>query len=270
MPSPFPGMDPWLENPSQFAGLHSQLVTYAVELLQPQLLSRGYFVAPNERVWVEESQRDILPDGAVLQWRPETATQPASVAEADKSVKVRKFKSEHRQPFLEIFDNAHRKLITGIEFVSPTNKSKSEGRRLYRRKQQELQAAGVNMVEIDLLRRGRPIILAQPGLTESAQPWDYLVCLWRAHEEEDFELYPITLRSRLPRILIPLKPKEAEATLDLQSVFDRAYDAGPYRISVNYRKSPVPPLQEEVRTWADERLRAAGYLAANQSSAEKT
>ena len=105
MPSPFPGMDPWLEHPARFGGLHSQLVSYAVELLQPQLVDRGYFVAANERVWVEETQRDILPDGAVLQWRPDTGSSPATVAEADKSVKVRKFKSESRQPYLEIFDN---------------------------------------------------------------------------------------------------------------------------------------------------------------------
>ena len=257
MPSPFPGMDPWLEHPARFAGLHSQLVTYAVELLQPQLLDRGYFVAPNERVWIEESQLDILPDGAVLRWRPETKA-PVAVAEADRSVKVRKFRSEYRQPYLEIFDNEGRKLITGIEFVSPTNKSKSEGRKLYRAKQRELQAAGVNLVEVDLLRRGRQIVLAQPGLTEGLEPWDYLVCFWRAYEDEDFELYPIPLRSRLPRIRIPLKAGDAEPTLDLQSVFDKAYDAGPYRVSIDYRQPPTPRLDPEDQVWAERVLTSAG------------
>ena len=257
MPSPFPGMDPWLEHPSRFAGLHSQLVNYTVELLQPQLLDLGYFVAPNERVWIEESQRDILPDGAILQWRPDAGPNAGTVAPADPSVKVRKFQSEFRQPYLEIFDNDRRKLITGIEFVSPTNKSKTVGRRLYRTKQQELQAAGVNLVEIDLLRRGRPIILAQPALTESALPWDYLVCLWRAHEDEDFELYPVPLRSRLPRIHIPLKPNDSEPTLDLQAVFAKAYDAGPYRVSVDYSKPPVPPLFPDDQLWAGTLLAAS-------------
>jgi hypothetical protein len=257
MPSPFPGMDPWLEHPSRFGGLHSQLVAYAVELLQPQLVDRGYFVAANERVWVEESQRDILPDGAVLQWRPtEPTPAPVVVAEADKSVKVRKFKSEHRQPYLEIFDSQRHKLITGIEFVSPTNKSKSTGRRLYRKKQQELQAAGVNLVEIDLLRQGRSVVLAEPGLTESVLPFDYLVCLWRAHEDEEYELYPIPLRSRLPRIRIPLKPQEPEPTLDVQAILDRAYDAGPYRVSIDYRQPPLPPLTADDQAWAESLLAA--------------
>src|SRR5262245_47662342 len=121
MPSPFPGMDPWLENPGRFPSLHSYLVIYSAEQLQPQLVDRGYFVSPNERVWIEESRRDILPDGAVLQWKPETSAKgPVSVADADKPVKVRRFKSEFRQPYLEIFDKEGNKLITGIEFVSPT------------------------------------------------------------------------------------------------------------------------------------------------------
>lgn len=263
MPSPFPGMDPWLEHPSRFGGLHSLLVAYAVEQLQPQLIHRGYFIAPNERVWIEESRRDILPDGAVLHWKPDNSTKtPVTVADADKSVKVRKLKSEFRQPYLEIFDNEGRKLITGIEFVSPTNKSKSEGRKQYRAKQQELQAAGVNMVEVDLLRRGRPVILAPAALTESVKPWDYLVCLWRAHEDEDFDLYPIPLRSRLPRIRIPLKPKEPEAVLDLQLAFTKAYDAGPYRVSVDYRGKTIPPLGPDDHSWANEALQAAGLLSA--------
>jgi hypothetical protein len=179
MSSPFPGM--WLESASRFSSLRSLLVIYSVEQLQPQLADRGYFVSPNERVWIEETRRDILPDGAVLQWKPDVAPKaPVSVADADKPVKVRKFKSEFRQPYLEIFDKEGHKLITGMEFVSPTNKSKSEGRKQYRAKKKELQGTGVNLVEVDLLRRGRPTILAPPSLTESVKPWDYLVCVWKA------------------------------------------------------------------------------------------
>ena len=159
---------------------------------------------------------------------------------------------------MEIFDSVGQKLVTGIEFVSPTNKSKTEGRRLYRKKQNELQAAGVNLVEIDLLRRGRPVVLAQAALTESVRPWDYVVCLWRAHEDEEFELYPIPLRSRLPRIRIPLLPGETEPTLDLTAVLAKAYDAGPYRVSVDYHKSPSPPLSDEDKAWADSLIGIVG------------
>lgn len=242
-------MDPWLERPGHFAGLHSQLVTYAVEQLQPQLVARGYFVAPNERVWITESQRDILPDGAILAWRTKTDREPVSVLEVDLPVRVRKTHSEFRQSFLEIFDEEHHRLITGIEFISPTNKAKSEGRRLYLQKQKELTAAGVNLVEVDLLRGGRHIALVPKPLAEAMRPWTYLVSVWRAEERDDFELYPIPLRMRLPRVGVPLKPGEADVVLNLQALLDRAYDAGPYRISVDYAKPPPGKLAEEDRQW---------------------
>jgi hypothetical protein len=41
-------------------------------------------------------------------------------------------------------------------------------------------------------------------------------------------LYPIRLEDRLPPIAIPLLPGDPSVTLDLQSVCDRCYDAGPY------------------------------------------
>src|SRR5436190_23163400 len=110
MPSPFPGMDPWLEDPRVFGGLHFRLVGLAADQLQPQLLSRGYYIDANERIWVEDSARDILPDGATLadnvivQWRPETTPQAVAVQECDRPIRVRTAATEYRQPYLEIFD----------------------------------------------------------------------------------------------------------------------------------------------------------------------
>jgi hypothetical protein len=256
-------MDPWLEHPSHFSGLHSLLVSYAVEFLQPQLLSRGYFVAPNERVWITESRRDVLPDTGVLTWRPDTTAKSTSVLEADKPLRVKKFRSEFRQPFLEIFDDLHHRLITGIEFISPNNKSKTDGRRLYKKKQSELTAARVNLVEIDLLRRGRHIVSVPKALADSAEDWTYLVCLWRAEHDEEFDLYPIPLKSRLPKIQIPLKPGDEDAVLDLQAVLNRAYDAGPYRVSVDYSKPPPHGrMNSDDLAWADQILREAGLRTA--------
>ncbi len=258
MPSPFPGMDPWLESPDHFAGLHSQLVTYAVEQLQPQLLTRGYYVAPNERVWIEQSQRGILPDAAIVEHPPSVASQPTTVVDADRSVRVRRFKSDYRQPFLDIFDSQRHKLITSVEFISPTNKVKSLGRRLYRKKQREVQAAGVHLVEVDLLRHGRQVTLVPPDLAEQVKPWDYLICTWRSYEDEEFELYPVQLRERLPKIRIPLKPQDGEAGLNLQELLDRAYDAGPYRVSIDYSAAPAIGLTEADALWAEQLLAQSG------------
>lgn len=262
MPSPFPGMDPYLEGPAIFSGLHDRLVNYTVEQLQPQLMARGYFIDSNERVWVDESMRDVLPDDAILQWRQNTGN-PAAVMESTTPVRVHRFKSEFRQPYLEIFDQQNHKLITGIEFVSPTNKSKTEGRRLYRQKQKELERAGVNLVEIDLLRKGRHVLAVPEALAASVKPWDYLISLWRSYQEEDFDLYPISMRTALPNVQIPLRKGDSDAVLDLQATFTRSYDVGPYPIRLDYGRPARPKLSVEDQAWADEILAAAGHRSSS-------
>ena len=66
---------------------------------------------------------------------------------------------------------------------------------------------------------------------------------------------PILLRQKLPEIDIPLLPGALPVTVDLQAVFDRCYDTGPYRRRVGYREKEIePPLQEGDREWAAEVL----------------
>ncbi len=48
--------------------------------------------------------------------------------------------------------------------------------------------------------------------------------------------------------------------LDLQEVFDRSYDIGPYPERLNYSgDAPAPPLSPENARWADELLRNKGF-----------
>src|SRR5688572_20484897 len=105
MSSPFPGMDPWLEAPDVWSGLHYRLIHAAVEALLPQLRPRGYFADGGERVWVEESERDVLPDVAVIQQPVASAKKDAGAIalEADEPARVHAWPSEFREPFLEIF-----------------------------------------------------------------------------------------------------------------------------------------------------------------------
>ena len=61
MPSPFPGMDPYLENPEIFPDFHDSFITYLREALQASLPA-PYFAALGRRVWIEVSRRSIGPD----------------------------------------------------------------------------------------------------------------------------------------------------------------------------------------------------------------
>src|SRR5438094_891369 len=65
MPSPFPGMDPYLEDPAVFPDLHDSLITYARDALNAQL-PPPYYAGSAARVWVDLSHRHVGPDVGVL------------------------------------------------------------------------------------------------------------------------------------------------------------------------------------------------------------
>jgi Protein of unknown function (DUF4058) len=92
-----------------------------------------------------------------------------------------------------------------------------------------------------------------------AGSFDYHVSVHRFDRFEDFLVYPIQLDDRLPEIAIPLLPGDPDVTIDLQAVFDRSYDTGPYRRRVRYAEStPVPPLRPERAEWAARLLGGIG------------
>lgn len=253
MPSPFPGMDPFLEDPRLWPGVHTRLITAACDQLQPLLRPRGYFADIGERVWLTTVDRQVMPDVAVLQKprRPQPATSAVATLEPDEPLILHATEVEMRETFIEVFDAQGHRLVTSIEFVSPANKSNTEGRGLYIKKQDELAASGVNLVEVDLLRAGPHVLRVPRSLVDAVKPWDYLVSVWRS-PGSDYEVYPTELRERLPRIRVPLRKGESDAVLDLQAAFTHAYDTGPYPDRVDYASEPMPPLSTNDRKWASE------------------
>lgn len=260
MPSPFPGMDPWLESSTVWPGFHDKLIVRTVEVLQPQLRSRGHYVDIGERIWFAEAGRGILPDNVIVRHSesPAHRTAETNMLIVDEPVRVVRTTVEVREPYLEIYESQHHQVVTGVEFLSPANKRNSTGRRLYRQKQRELRRANAHLVEIDLLRRGRHVLDIPLEVAEAMRPWQYLVNIVRRGSDE-YEFYPIKLRDRLPRIGIPLKTGEADVRLDLQDVFNRSYDIGPYPERLDYSAPPPPPdLNPDDAAWADEILRSKG------------
>jgi hypothetical protein len=66
----------------------------------------------------------------------------------------------------------------------------------------------------------------------------------------------LSLEARLPAIRIPLLPSDGDVKVDLQLVFNRCYDTGPYRRRVDYGGQPHPPLDESRWAWAKRVLAA--------------
>ena len=273
--SPFPGMDPYLE--AHWGDVHARLITYSSDALQEQLPA-DLRARCEERVFVDTSageRRSIAPDVRVIERRrpvPESvdesldesgggtavATQRETLVEtvAEPYLIRRLFEEPTTERFIEIREAGGGRVVTVIEFLSPANTRPGPGRTLYRRKQDELRAGGVSSVEIDLLRSGRHTTAVPPELLPQADCTPYHACVCRAATPEQWEVYPLPLRSVLPTIKIPLRSHDADVRLDLQAVLNRAYAGGGYD-DLDYTAELDPPLTADDAAWAAKLLRSS-------------
>ena len=255
MKSPFPGMDPYLEQ--HWRDVHTRLVMYGADQIQeqlpPELSAR---VEEGVLVDADTHSRNISPDIYIAQ-RSEAGAAVASpesvIAEPMMIAVDEPVTGRH----IEIIDlTSGNRLITAIEILSPSNKA-DDGRAEYRRKQAEYIHAGVNLVEIDLLRDGM-FTLAVP--LERIHPKlrvPYMACVRRVTNPTEAELYRFALAQKLLAIPVPLRPTDRDVRLDLQQLIEQCYQRGRYG-SINYQEEAIPPLIGDDKAWADRLLREAG------------
>jgi hypothetical protein len=252
MPSPFPGMDPYLEDPGLWPDVHSRLINVASELLLSQLRPR-YFVQIEERVYVadetDEGRDVIVPDIHIRQLPSSSKPQPTArggIAVAAGIEIDAPWTLEIHESRLAIFDREQQRVVTVIELLSPTNKVRgSSGKRSYDEKKREILLSQTSLVEIDLLREGTPIYTGS-----EAKDADYLVQVGRwTSERRRRTLFPIKLAERLPTIPIPVRSGDEDAALDLQLAIDTVYDRAGYDLRIDYAKEPTPPMRADHARW---------------------
>lgn len=276
--SPFPGMDPYLEEPDIWPDFHD---AFAAELRSElnRVLPEPYYARTQSRpelgiVMHGGATRRIVPDVTVIRRQVREAAVAYAVAptavlelprqQATPAIDFRIPSDPILHRFVEIRDGRrNHKLVTLIEIISPSNKLPGPDRRAYESKQTEILSSDANLIEIDLLRSGQRL-LPYPELEAAVydQAPDYLVLLnrsaLRAGYWMDFSLYPISLREPLPCILVPLAGDDPDVLLDLQVAFNQAYAGGPYARMIDFTADPEPPLDEEDAIWAGQLLAAAG------------
>ena len=267
MPSPFPGMDPYLEDPDLWPDVHARLIAGIGELLAPQLRPR-YVARVEQRTFLFDpagpgDELQVVPDVRVVEQRrrhqasaggggaavAEKASVPIDVTGLVKRVGV--------QRFLEIRDSTNRRIITVIEILSPSNKVESAGRRALLQKREQVCDSDTSWLEIDLLRRGsRTVKLSEIG----EAPYIAYLDRWAPNDPDALVnrrqfLWRMALREPLPSIFVPLRRKDADVSLDLQKTLDFAYDRAAYDVDVNCRVPPNPPLSKNDARWAGALLR---------------
>ena len=261
MPSPFPGMDPYLEDPAMWPDVHQRFITYLSDAMQPHIRPQ-YSARIGERIYVVDSIRSIYPDLALVQ-RPNA---PPRVEEGgvaveeeappvDMPIKIKIPDGEYREPFLEIYHMRTGEVVTVIEVLSPANKQPGQGRDLYLKKQAEILRTHAHLIEIDLLTSGLPTVAIPPEGYGQIPPWRYLICVNRSSYRDEQEVYAIPPSKRLPRMYTPLRAPDADVPVDLQAVLDQCYANGGYDDLIDYDQPPRAKLGPEEQFWMNAAVR---------------
>jgi hypothetical protein len=215
-------MDPFLENDKLWSSFQHQLVHSLYQMLLPGLMDR-YRARVGQRVYVAEQ---VLFTSVV--------------------------REDHQESFIEIRQRCDGKLVTLLDVVSPSNKGTSQGRQAYLDKRREGQGCKSNLVDIDLVLQGQPLLdYSREGLPD----WDYAVTVTRSAQPDRYEIYTATIDKPLPRFRMPLAADDRDTVVDLQSAFNRAFDQAGFQGKIDYHRDAPTRLDDAKRTWLDQRLR---------------
>ncbi|MBI4672437.1 MAG: DUF4058 family protein [Chloroflexi bacterium] len=243
--SPFPGMDPYLEDPAIFPDLHERLIGIIAEQLSPRLAPK-YVAELNTHMLIDEEEPDrksIIPDVTVAKLKEAAVAYAATPIEP---VPVRvPLSFPTRVTRVEIRKSKHQALVTVIEILSPVNKRPGNGRTAYKDKRATLFQSRAHYIEIDLLRK-----YPRMPFEGNLPPSDYLAVVCNGDTRPHCDAYPIMLRQHLPVLPIPLLQPDPPVPLDLQDALVTAYERARYDLRVNYREPPDPPLGAEDVEWA--------------------
>lgn len=216
MPSPFPGMDPWLEDPRLWPDFHNRLIAALGRVLGPVVRPR-YFVALEERLYTGDAPGlELVP---------------------------------LRETFLEVRGVEGGDVVTVVELLSPANKRPGEGRQLYLRKRSSILTSFTSLLEIDLLRAGERMPLAGAPAT------DYAVLVSRAWQRPRADLLPFGVRDQLPALPVPLREGDDEPVIDLAALVVSLYAEASYDLRLDYQRPPATSLRSDDADWAGVRVR---------------
>jgi hypothetical protein len=258
MPSPFPGVDPFIEATGRWGGFHNILITHCSELLNASL-PEHYAALVDERVELvdlstESPRRQRVPDVGVVRDldAPRTAggTATAILTELEPTTVTLPDYEEIPQAYIDIMSLPDREVVTSIEILSPTNKNKTDGDD-YLAKRAALLRRGTNLVEVDLLLAGNRLPAQDP-----LPVGDFYAFVSRRERRPKSDVYAWSIRRVLPKIPIPLKPPDNDVLLDLAAAFAMTYNGGRYDRSLRY-ELPLPgSLSEADHAWAVDRAKA--------------
>ena len=254
--NPFPGMNPYLEQPHLWPEVHNEMIALLWSSLGLQI-PFGYRLAIEQRLelweapFVDDRPRFVVPDLSVTErgeLQREVALKERTIPEDGLVVMT---PVPTRVTYLEV-RAASGQVVTVVEILSPTNKTPGSGRADYVRKREGILASDVNLVEIDLLRGGQSMPLAT-----AIPDYHYRILVSREWQRPNANLFPFTVQDTIPQFPLPLRADDDELRVDLGELLERMHHTARYNDFVDYSVlPPAPALDGETQQWVDGRLAA--------------
>jgi hypothetical protein len=255
MPSPFPGIDPYIEAQGRWPDFHQKLIVYCSDLLNEHLPDSYVALVEEEMRLVCEPGGDfgkrqadvsVVRDPSVARTHEDVGT--VAVLETVQPVIIPLSKGlieESRETWIEIRKLPQMSLITVVGLLSPTNKV-GIGRVEYLEKRDELIERPVHIVELDLLLAGHRLPMQRP-----LPRGDFHGFVSRVERRPNADVYSWSIRRPLPTIPIPLEAPDQDVPLELATACAMAYNRGRYGRLLRYSQPLELPLAPEDRSWAE-------------------
>lgn len=254
MAYPFPGMNPWLEDPKLWRDVHNRLINALADELANQLVPR-YFIGVDTHAYISRfPDQPIItryPDIAILGVQknldPQTGIAGAFPGYLEIDLPTRETLEE---AYIEIRLVPDGEVVTVIELLSHANKQAGPDRESYIEKRNAYLEADLNFVEIDLLRAHAPM-----PHTNHTDRGDYRIFIRRKNRPYKAWLSSFKMRQPIPLIPIPLQPGDDEPIIDLGALLRSIYERVRYDLVIDYSKRPTPALDAAALSWAQERVK---------------
>jgi hypothetical protein len=248
-------MNPYLESPNFWSAFHSRLIVAIADTQAPSLLPK-YYIEIETRTYLSTPDDSLLvgiPDAVIFSphlQQPATHSPTSTTITPQPKQVLLPIPEEVKERYLEVREVATGAVITTIEVLSPKNKIAGVGRTTYQQKRQAILGSLTHLVEIDLLRGGKPMEATGEGIDT-----DYRILVSRAEQRPFADLYGFSLRDRIPDFPLPLQLEEPQPIVELQKIVEGIYERGGYDLRIDYQQpSPSPALSPMDAEWLKEKV----------------
>lgn len=235
MPSPFPGIDPFIESSNRWNDFHhGMLVAMRTQMnagLPPEFIARL-------GTRVQMTAEDVPPSA-----NSKALSTASHMNGPHRLPQDMGAPGAYEQLFIDVLHVPRQRTVAHVEMLCPPNKAGCNDRTAYLATRRDLVHHGVNLVEIDLLLQGERLPMLAP-----LPRGNYYAFVTRSVSPSNCDIYSWSIRDPLPVVPVPIDDEGREIGLNVAAAFSDTYEHGRYDRVLQY-DTPPSFLNAEDQEW---------------------